>query len=91
MILDGGPCPVGVESTIVDFCTDPPQILRAGGVTPEQVAELLSTDLAGASGPARASGMLDSHYAPRGRVVLVETQAEAIAEAARHPGRSCST
>ena len=86
VILDGGACPVGVESTIVDFCTDPPQLLRAGGITPEQISELLSTGVAGASGPARASGMLESHYAPRSRVVLVETQAEAIAEAAARPG-----
>ncbi len=86
VILDGGACPVGVESTIVDFCADPPQLLRAGGITPEEIAELLSTGVSAASGPARASGMLDSHYAPRGRVVLVETHSEALAEAERHPG-----
>jgi L-threonylcarbamoyladenylate synthase len=91
VVLDGGPCPVGVESTIVDFCSAPPQILRAGGITPEQVAELLSTDrspteLASASGPARASGMLDSHYAPRGQVVLVESRSEAAVASSAHPG-----
>jgi len=96
VVLDGGPCPVGVESTIVDFCSAPPQILRAGGITPEQVADLLSTDrsptdrspknLANASGPARASGMLDSHYAPRGQVVLVESRSEVAAASAAHPG-----
>ena len=53
VILDGGPCPIGVESTIVDFCNGPAQILRAGGVTPEQVVELLASDLAEPSGPAR--------------------------------------
>lgn len=82
VILDGGPCPIGVESTIVDFCNGPAQILRAGGVTPEQVVELLASDLAEPSGPARASGMLESHYAPRGRVVLVETHADAVAASA---------
>ena len=43
VILDGGACPIGVESTIVDFCVDPPQILRAGGVPPEQVEALLGS------------------------------------------------
>jgi L-threonylcarbamoyladenylate synthase len=85
VVLDGGACPVGVESTIVDFCNGPPQILRAGGITPEEVAELLETDLADASGPARASGMLESHYAPRSRVLLVESHAEAVAASAGFP------
>ena len=40
VILDGGACPVGVESTIVDFCAGPAQLLRAGGITPEEIAEL---------------------------------------------------
>ena len=91
VVLDGGPCPVGVESTIVDFCSAPPQILRAGGITPEQVTDLLSTNrsrttLANASGPARASGMLDSHYAPRSNVVLVESLSEAAVASAAQPG-----
>ena len=91
VILDGGACPVGVESTIVDFCADPPQLLRAGGITPEEIAELLSTGVSAASGPARASGMLDSHYAPRGRVVLVETRMRRrLAERRVIPGRSSS-
>jgi L-threonylcarbamoyladenylate synthase len=85
VVLDGGPCPVGVESTIVDFCTGTPQILRAGGISPEDVGELLSSGLAEAAGPARASGMLDSHYAPRSRVLLVDTLPEAIDEASRRP------
>jgi len=86
VILDGGPCPIGVESTIVDFCNGPPQILRAGGVTPEQVVELLASDLAEASGPARASGMLDSHYAPNAPVRLVDSSAEARALLDAIPG-----
>jgi L-threonylcarbamoyladenylate synthase len=86
VILDGGACPVGVESTIVDFCTDPPQILRAGGVPPEQVETLLGTDLADASGPSRASGMLESHYAPGCPVILVDSPAQAAAESRDRPG-----
>lgn len=40
-VLDGGRCPVGVESTIVDCTVTPPQILRPGGITSEQIVALL--------------------------------------------------
>jgi L-threonylcarbamoyladenylate synthase len=78
-ILDGGSCPIGVESTIVDCATSPPQILRAGGVPVEDVHRLLAGDVADASGPSRASGMLASHYAPRCAVRLVDSADDAIA------------
>jgi L-threonylcarbamoyladenylate synthase len=80
LILDGGPCPVGVESTIVDCTVDPPQVLRPGAITPEQVAALVGA-LAPASGPSRAAGMLASHYAPRCRVELVDRVDQALARA----------
>ncbi len=86
VILDGGDCPIGVESTIVDCCVEPPQILRAGGVPPEQVRALLGTALADVSGPSRASGMLESHYAPSCPVILVESRAQADAESRDRPG-----
>lgn len=76
-VLDGGPCPVGVESTIVDCTVSPAQILRPGGIPSEQVEHLLDGQVAAASGPSRASGMLASHYAPNARVILAETRAEA--------------
>ena len=79
VILDGGPCPIGVESTIVDCASTPPQILRAGGVPVEDVRRLLSGDVADASGPSRASGMLASHYAPRCAVRLVDSADDARA------------
>jgi L-threonylcarbamoyladenylate synthase len=79
VILDGGPCPIGVESTIVDCASSPPQILRAGGVPIEDVRRLLAGDLADASGPSRASGMLASHYAPRCEIRLVDTSDDAMA------------
>lgn len=78
-VLDGGACPVGVESTIVDCTTEPPQVLRPGGITAEQITRLLDLELAPASGPSRAAGMLASHYAPRCTVELAST-----AELARH-------
>lgn len=77
VILDGGACPVGVESTIVDCATTPPQILRAGGVPVEDVVRLLEGDLAVPSGPSRASGMLASHYAPAAAIVLADSGADA--------------
>ncbi|CAN0106161.1 unnamed protein product [Phaeothamnion confervicola] len=75
LILDGGPCPIGVESTIVDCTVDPPQVLRPGGISAETIAELLHGRLATAAGPSRASGMLASHYAPACRVLLAESRA----------------
>ena len=83
VILDGGPSPVGVESTIVDCTVDPPQILRPGGIPSETVAELLGTPLAPAAGPSRAAGMVTSHYAPRARVHLVDAPTQAEDAAAR--------
>lgn len=77
LVLDGGPCEIGVESTIVDCTIDPPQVLRPGAVTADEIAALLHTDVEAGSGPRRAPGMLDSHYAPRCRVVLVATADEA--------------
>jgi len=85
VVLDGGPCPIGVESTIVDCTVHPPQVLRAGGVPTEDVAALLG-EVGAASGPARASGMLPSHYAPRCEVRLVDSADDAAALAAGTPG-----
>lgn len=74
LVLDGGPCAVGLESTIVDVSGAAPEILRPGGVSAERLAEVLGVPLAswGGQGPARAPGMLAAHYAPRARVVVVE-------------------
>ncbi len=79
LILDGGDCPIGVESTIVDFVSDPPQILRAGGVPTEDIRRLLGGVVTDASGPSRASGMLASHYAPSCAVRLVDHADDAVA------------
>lgn len=84
-ILDGGACPVGVESTIVDCSVAPPQLLRPGAITAEQVSALLAGELAPAGGPSRAAGMMASHYAPRARVVLVESTAAGLAATANEP------
>jgi L-threonylcarbamoyladenylate synthase len=78
-ILDGGPCEVGVESTIIDCTGDVPRILRPGAVTVAMIEESTglvvgdSASLIGASvdeDEIRVSGSLDSHYAPVATVVL---------------------
>ncbi len=74
LVLDGGACPVGVESTIVDCTVEPPQILRCGGIDNEQISQILGGRLATATGPSRASGMLRSHYAPSAVVELVDSR-----------------
>ncbi len=79
IVLDDGPCELGVESTIVDCTKEQPEILRPGSITPEAVRRILAAakiELAsGVSGPSRASGMLARHYAPLATLVLHEQQA----------------
>lgn len=77
LVLDGGACPVGVESTIVDCSLVPAQVLRPGGIATEEIDRLLHGRLAPASGPSRAAGMLASHYAPRCPVLLADDADEA--------------
>ena len=77
LIVDGGDSVVGVESTILDMTTDPPQVLRHGGIPIEDIESLLGCVIAESSGQVRAPGMLESHYAPRCRIRTVETEAEA--------------
>lgn len=88
LVLDGGPCTVGVESTIVDL-TDAgtPRLLRSGGVTAEALAQVLGALPQPDRGPARAPGMLASHYAPNARVELLADGAALAARAAQLGGR----
>jgi L-threonylcarbamoyladenylate synthase len=83
LVLDGGPCPVGVESTIVDCTVTPPQVLRPGGIATEQIEQLLG-HLGDVTGPSRAAGMLASHYAPRCRVLLADDAQQAADLATDH-------
>lgn len=71
-ILDGGPCEIGVESTIVGFESEQPIIYRKGGIAVEQVEQLIGKVQVkehSSSNP-NAPGMLKSHYAPSAKVVL---------------------
>ncbi|MFQ5775300.1 MAG: L-threonylcarbamoyladenylate synthase [Kiloniellaceae bacterium] len=65
LVLDGGPCPVGLESTVLDLTGETPVILRPGGVTRESLEEAIgAVETAGAGGAVKSPGMLNSHYAP---------------------------
>jgi len=71
LILDGGPCAIGVESTIISFLDGKPRLLRPGGVSLEEVESVIGKV---ETGPIKdrpsAPGMLPRHYAPRTPVVL---------------------
>jgi L-threonylcarbamoyladenylate synthase len=77
LIIDDGDCTIGVESTIVDFTTAQPQLLRPGGFPAEDLESIIGQQILMPTGESRASGMLASHYAPKCRVLLVESHAEA--------------
>ncbi len=79
LILDGGPCEVGIESTIIDCTRGAPVLLRPGRITRAQVQDasglrLLERDELEAPAP-RASGTLEAHYAPNARVRLMDGKA----------------
>ncbi len=80
LILDGGPCPVGLESTIIDVSTDIPTLLRPGGISVEAIEDVLGRSLSIASSDDEAPkspGMLTSHYAPDSQIRLNITEPNA--------------
>ncbi len=71
LVLDGGACAVGVESTIIDCTGDMPKILRPGAITKEMIEQSTGLGVLGADAFAiRVSGSLESHYSPKAAVVL---------------------
>jgi L-threonylcarbamoyladenylate synthase len=71
VILNGGACAVGVESTIIDCTGDMPKILRPGAITEEMIEHSTGLDVLDADRVAiRVSGSLESHYSPIAKVVL---------------------
>jgi L-threonylcarbamoyladenylate synthase len=80
LILDGGPCPVGIESTIVDLTAAAPRLLRSGAITRRQIEQAIGCAVPDAGGDPgsdvpRASGRLKSHYAPRAPLELLPATA----------------
>jgi len=85
-VLDGGPCDVGVESTIVDLSRARAVLLRPGGM-PREAIEAIVGPLAAADADAPAApGTLASHYAPRAEVIAVERE-QVPEEVAAHHGK----
>lgn len=76
LILDAGPCPVGVESTVLALDREPPEVLRPGGVTPAQLRAVLGAvvEAAGlsADGRPRSPGVKYPHYAPRAELRVLD-------------------
>ena len=91
-IVDGGPCRVGVESTIVDLTEERPRLLRPGGIGPEQLIEVLGDLVVDKAVTAqidkdevvKAPGMKYKHYAPQSEVVIVGGSREKAAAYIRH-------
>ncbi|MGB0632118.1 MAG: L-threonylcarbamoyladenylate synthase [Alphaproteobacteria bacterium] len=79
LIVDDGPCRVGLESTVIDCTTDRPVVLRPGGITTEQIEAIAGpVDRSDASPDRPASpGMLQSHYAPDAAIRLNVSSVEA--------------
>jgi L-threonylcarbamoyladenylate synthase len=72
LILDGGRCPVGVESTVVACLEEHPRLLRPGGIARTDIEAVLGHPLGepARAGPVRSPGMSQSHYAPRAKLRL---------------------
>lgn len=87
-IVDGGACPVGLESTIVDLTGNTPRLLRPGGITPEMLREVLGEIVIdnavvgeiSRDEIVRAPGMKYTHYAPAGEVIIVTGSSEGAAQ-----------
>jgi len=86
-IVDGGRCNVGVESTVVDLSGATPCLLRPGGITYEQLTEVLGkVDISSAvtgslmNSPVRSPGMKYRHYAPNTKVVIIRGDKDKAAE-----------
>ena len=78
LILDGGPCIVGIESTVLDLSSDRPTILRPGGVTREQIEAVIGgvdvvTGIVSPDTAATSPGQQARHYAPRTPAIRVES------------------
>ena len=87
MIIDGGMCDVGLESTVLDLCHGDPVILRPGGITREMISFVLGCEVAVAGSVLRplkenetalSPGMRYKHYAPQALVTLVEGPEERV-------------
>ncbi len=81
LVLDGGPCPGGIESTVVDVTGERPRVLRPGLVTVPMLEAVCGRVEFGGNGEgvSRSPGQMAKHYSPRTMVVLARTNEEAFA------------
>ena len=79
LVLDGGESSVGVESSIIDCTDEIPRLLRAGAITIDDITRVTGL-VPGMTSPVRASGTLESHYAPAAKVIITD----ALSLAASH-------
>jgi len=96
LVLDGGPCGVGIESTILDLSGLPeagPRLLRPGAISPEAIAAVIGVtpQEPGSTAAPRASGTLAAHYAPSTDMKIVaRDRLLDLLSAYRHSGRRCA-
>ena len=73
VVLDGGACDVGVESTIIDCTGVVPSVLRPGAITEAMIEKCTGLEITLSNSQIRVSGSLENHYAPIAKVILSET------------------
>jgi L-threonylcarbamoyladenylate synthase len=95
LIVDGGNCNVGIESTVVDVSVTPPRLLRPGMIHEEALLAVTGELAAGATGGTlRSPGLLKKHYSPRARLMVLSWRNEAelqrmISERSIAPAKTC--
>ncbi len=79
LVLDGGECPIGLESTVLDLTSDPPVILRPGGIPREDIEQVIGKVLLAAKNKLKENqnsmpspGLLERHYSPHATLILIE-------------------
>jgi len=88
LIIDGGASGVGLESTVIDVCSNPVRVLRPGGITPQMIADVLGeVEVDGSvlrpikeGEIVRSPGMKYKHYAPNGSLVIVRGDSDRVAD-----------
>jgi L-threonylcarbamoyladenylate synthase len=89
LVLDGGPCKVGVESTILSLAGDMPRLLRPGGLALEEIESIIGPVRVGTTHDEKplAPGRLERHYAPRTPLVISDDRTSAAACTGKRVGR----
>ena len=92
LVLDGGPTPVGIESTVLDLTSDLPRVLRPGAITAAQIGQVLGVEIASPEpgqaaigSPRKSPGQMDVHYSPRTPLWVIEA-GEATTHTVSVPG-----